>query len=203
MWIWVNSGFGNGALRFMGLQRVGHDWATELNWTDVVPKLFWNSVWINPKVTFYPKFFINNDTINFTIMNCICKNLQVSYMSQWFYWTKCWDGHLTTGVLLSLNSAVVKEVTLLLDPECRWEAAFLWYSSGSEDVSVCLGCCDKMHVTVWFMKNRSFSQFWMLRVWGQEVSQTGSVSARFRAADFLLCVVSHGGGQMVSLGALS
>lgn len=119
------------------------------------------------------------------IMNYICKNLKVSYMSQWFYWTKCWDGHLSTGVLLSLNSAVVKEVTLLLDPECRWEAAFLWYSSVSEDVSVCLGCCDKMHVTVWFMKNRSFSQFWMLRVWGQEVSETGSVSARFRAAKLL------------------
>ena len=125
--------------------------------------------------------------------NYICKNLKVSYMSQWFYWTKCWDGHLTTGVLLSLNSEVMKEVTVLLDPDCRWEAPFLQYSSGSEDVSVCLGCCDKIHVTGWFMKNRSSSQFWMLRVWGQEVSQTGSVSAGFRAADFLLRVVSHGG----------
>ena len=38
-WIWVNSGswwwIGRpGMLRFMGSQRVGHDWATELNWTD-------------------------------------------------------------------------------------------------------------------------------------------------------------------------
>ena len=38
-WVWVNSGrwwwTGRpGVLRFMGLQRVGHDWATELNWTD-------------------------------------------------------------------------------------------------------------------------------------------------------------------------
>ena len=37
-WVWVNSGrwwwIGRpGVLRFMGLQRVGHDWATELNWT--------------------------------------------------------------------------------------------------------------------------------------------------------------------------
>ena len=36
-WIWVNSGrwwwTGRpGVLRFMGSQRVGHDWATELNW---------------------------------------------------------------------------------------------------------------------------------------------------------------------------
>ena len=38
-WIWVNSGSWfwtgrPGVLRFMGLQRVGHDWATELTWTE-------------------------------------------------------------------------------------------------------------------------------------------------------------------------
>ena len=36
-WVWVNSGSWwwtgrPGVLRFMGLQRVGHDWVTELNW---------------------------------------------------------------------------------------------------------------------------------------------------------------------------
>ena len=39
-WVWVNSGrwwwTGRpGVLQFMGLQRVGHDWATELNWTEL------------------------------------------------------------------------------------------------------------------------------------------------------------------------
>ena len=39
-WVWVNSGSWwwtgrPGMLRFMGSQRVGHDWATDLNWTDV------------------------------------------------------------------------------------------------------------------------------------------------------------------------
>ena len=38
-WVWVDSGSWwwtgrPGVLRFMGLQRVRHDWATELNWTD-------------------------------------------------------------------------------------------------------------------------------------------------------------------------
>ena len=38
-WVWVNSGSWwwtgrPGMLWFMGLQRVGHDWVTELNWTD-------------------------------------------------------------------------------------------------------------------------------------------------------------------------
>ena len=42
-WVWVD--FGSwwwtgrpGVLQFMGLQRVGHDWATELNWTES----YWN-----------------------------------------------------------------------------------------------------------------------------------------------------------------
>ena len=38
-WVWLNSGskWGTGrpgVLQFMGSQRIGHDWATELNWTD-------------------------------------------------------------------------------------------------------------------------------------------------------------------------
>ena len=37
-WVWVNSGSWwwtgrTGVLRFMGSQRIGHNWATELNWT--------------------------------------------------------------------------------------------------------------------------------------------------------------------------
>ena len=40
MWVWMNSGrwwwTGRpGVLRFMGSQRVGHHWATELNWTEL------------------------------------------------------------------------------------------------------------------------------------------------------------------------
>ena len=39
--VWVNSGSWwwtgrPGVLRFMGSQRVGHDWATELNWTELI-----------------------------------------------------------------------------------------------------------------------------------------------------------------------
>ena len=39
-WVWVKSGWWwwagrPGMLRFMGSQRVGHDWATELNWTEL------------------------------------------------------------------------------------------------------------------------------------------------------------------------
>ena len=41
-WVWVNSGSlwwtgRPGMLRFMGSQRVGHNWVTELNWTEPTP----------------------------------------------------------------------------------------------------------------------------------------------------------------------
>ena len=40
-WVWINSGSWwwtgrPGVLQFMGLQRVGHDWATELNWVYMI-----------------------------------------------------------------------------------------------------------------------------------------------------------------------
>ena len=40
-WVWVNSGSWwwtgrPGVLQFMGSQRVGHDWATELNWAELI-----------------------------------------------------------------------------------------------------------------------------------------------------------------------
>ena len=43
-WVWANSGrwwrTGKpGMLQFMGSQRVGHDWVTELNWTEKLIKL--------------------------------------------------------------------------------------------------------------------------------------------------------------------
>ena len=43
-WVWVVSGSWwwtgrPGVLQFMGSQRVGHDWVTELNWTELKEKL--------------------------------------------------------------------------------------------------------------------------------------------------------------------
>ena len=53
-WVWVDSGSWwwtgrpGGVLRLMGSQRVGHDWATELKWTDLMQSLSkyqWHFSW--------------------------------------------------------------------------------------------------------------------------------------------------------------
>ena len=51
-WVWVNSGSWwwtgrPGMLRFMGSQRVGHDWATELNWTELKETKMSPSNWMD------------------------------------------------------------------------------------------------------------------------------------------------------------
>ena len=50
-WVWLNSGSWwwtgrPGVLWYMGSQRVGHNWATELNWTDSQIKLELNRTFI-------------------------------------------------------------------------------------------------------------------------------------------------------------
>ena len=52
-WVWVHSGSWwwtgrPGVLRFMGSQRIGHDWATELNWTELnsSPIKTRNKIWV-------------------------------------------------------------------------------------------------------------------------------------------------------------
>ena len=58
-WVWVGSGSWwwtgrPGVLRFMGSQRVGHDWATELNWTE----LNWNSAEILHKINWHRNTYL-------------------------------------------------------------------------------------------------------------------------------------------------
>ena len=63
-WVWVNSGSWwwtgrPGVLRFMGSQRVRHDWVTELNWTELksaylryklsLPNLFFHGIVLSEK----------------------------------------------------------------------------------------------------------------------------------------------------------
>ena len=66
-WVWVNSGSWwwtgmPGVLQFMGLQRVGYDWATELNWTETITALLISYTSIQNK-----KFFFFKETTATTV----------------------------------------------------------------------------------------------------------------------------------------
>ena len=73
-WVWVNTRSWwwtgrPGLLRFMGSQRVGHDWTTELNWTELkdirVCSVVSDSLWLHglqPSRLFCPQNFPGRNT---------------------------------------------------------------------------------------------------------------------------------------------
>ena len=61
-WVWVNSGSWwwtrrPGMLQSMGSQRVGHDWATELNWTEETERFFFSLFFSTLPYLRLPRFF--------------------------------------------------------------------------------------------------------------------------------------------------
>ena len=97
-WVWVNSGCWwwtgrPGVLQSMGSQRVGHNWVTELNWTEHSSKYFVtkNKVWkINLSndiftVTFWRQF-LSPKAKNLTPLSLLF-NYSTSVALSWYFWT--------------------------------------------------------------------------------------------------------------------
>ena len=86
-WIWVDPESWwwtgrPGVLQFMGLQRVGHNWATELNWIktinntiDIFKKLFNNSLYINNRFIQIESIYQNIHPlkVDLSIFTRLCK----------------------------------------------------------------------------------------------------------------------------------
>ena len=70
-WVWVNSGSWwtgrPGVLQFMGSQRVGHDWATELNWTE--PSLSLQSKTVG-NASLHPR--VSDWNLDVWLISCVC-----------------------------------------------------------------------------------------------------------------------------------
>ena len=71
-WVWVNSRSlwwtgRPGVLWFMGLQRVGHDWATELNWTG--PNFIWLAIVIWVTKVIYAYYYHYHHQKNWKILS--------------------------------------------------------------------------------------------------------------------------------------
>ena len=70
-WVWVNSGSWwwtgrPGVLQFMGSWRVGHDWTTELNWTELIAVFYTSD-------NFWCMWAIKFTSIYFFLLNCQVK----------------------------------------------------------------------------------------------------------------------------------
>jgi len=72
-WVWVNSGSWwwtgrPGMLWFMGSQRVGHDWATDLIWSDSLPGEFYLFIFLILKILFSRSGFLGNNQLLFLFL---------------------------------------------------------------------------------------------------------------------------------------
>ena len=93
MWVWVNSGrwwwtVRPGMLRFMGLQRVGHDWATELNSTELIG--FWYTAnWLSYTYIFLYSFWQDTEysSLCYTVRSC-CPFIKTFYV-KWLLFFSC------------------------------------------------------------------------------------------------------------------
>ena len=75
-WVWVNSGSWwwtgrPGMLWFMGSQRVGQDWVTELNWTDIfISGLHHTLLELIQQIPEWSNFFILSTDDKITFLHC-------------------------------------------------------------------------------------------------------------------------------------
>ena len=72
-WVWASSGSWwwtgkPGVLQSMGSQRVGHDWVTELNWTELIIQVGLGLKWTKSQTT------------QFKILSKICRKLYLWYI---------------------------------------------------------------------------------------------------------------------------
>ena len=101
-WVWVNSGSWwwtrrPGVLRFMGSQRVGHNWATELNWA------FWVfNIYGTPETMVFPFWLVGTGTIPCLVP---LRGLFLLILLSTFSWACKVPSHTLSGCL-SVESSV-------------------------------------------------------------------------------------------------
>ena len=125
-WVWVNSRSlwwtgRPGVLQFMGSQRVGHDWATELNWM-----LYIGS----------PEFIIAGDLYSLTIISP-CPSISSPWQPQFYFLfltsvfldsTYTWYHILFISIWLTSDSPVPSGLSQMAgSPSFLWLNIISWY----------------------------------------------------------------------------
>ena len=115
-WVWVNSGSWwwtgrPGMLRFMGSQRVGHNWATELNWLMTVATF-----------SFSPPFPVSLISQRQPSWVSTAQWMRPGYENRLTFLPKCWPdvrAGAAAGVEVLLKSGFVSSSLLLSTGFCR------------------------------------------------------------------------------------
>ena len=154
-WVWVNSRSWwwtgrPGMLWFTGFQRVGHDWVTELYWTEEFSRqCFRMCIWKNKSIFLEKKFHYASRKTCFKIIlkSPIFSNLKINLLLKHF-----WKRHSLADFILSRSEQGV-----------RYKWLLIW------------GSCD--HIIIWFkwlmswtLKiDLSVSTFWILQILLQSI----------------------------------
>jgi len=100
-WVWVNSGSWwwtgrPGVLWFMGSQRVGHDWATELNWRSFIEILnFWvDECSRNTDGISYSAFLSHHEFVSFSLNFLFLLSISISSRKFLFSLVQIWVSSL-------------------------------------------------------------------------------------------------------------
>ena len=111
-WVWVNSGNWwwtgrSGMLWFMGLQGVGHDWVTELNWTE------------SPRYHFNEQSTYNINETFYIILHSLLSYLCILYLEHIWVWPShishaIWPNDHCTGQDVSV--CVLSHAQLFVTP---------------------------------------------------------------------------------------
>ena len=122
-WVWVNSGSWwwtgrPGMLQFMGSQRVWHDWATELNWTELKHIMSSSVLSIKQKKARKADREWEGGKYNFN-QGCQRRSHQVGDV--WSNTWRRWVSELYWYLLYTAWWAIVRSFTLVIcETGCHW-----------------------------------------------------------------------------------
>ena len=108
-WWWTGR---PGVLRFMGSQRVGHDWVTELNWTEAL-LLYFNSIVVWEQILYDFYSFINKCSLFWWMF--ILGSL-LFYIISFIFWL-CW-AFVAAWAFLSLWQAQLQCAGFSVELSC-------------------------------------------------------------------------------------
>jgi len=152
-WIWVNSGSWwwtgrPGVLPFMGSQRVGHGWATELNWYKYTYRLYpficWSTVGL-----FHALAIVNNAAMNLWMQICLWHSMFVSF---WYGpWSRIAGSFFIWGGTFILFSIVAVSIYNTTDSVLGFPFVHI-LTSVCYLLSVWLDNCSKIpgDISLWF-----------------------------------------------------